>query len=114
MKRRNQSTAQDELLSGALYLFHRSDRRCPAVNSLFGIIDKTSDGIIYLESSSRDLLRFRLWHRLPKHYRYHRRAGRSELRDYIFNLAYYECTAIQSSMVRTYCTARKIESCTRL
>lgn len=114
MKRRNQSTAYHKLFSGTLYLFHRSDRRCPASNSLFGIIDKTSDGIIYLESSSRDLLRFRLWHRLPKHYRYYRLASRSELRDYIFNLAYYECTAIQSGMGRTYRTARKIESCTRL
>ncbi len=114
MNRRNQSTSQYELLSGALYLFHRSDRRCPAVNSLYGIIDKTSDSIIYLESSSRDLRRFRLWHRLPKHYRYHRPASRSEFRDYIFNLAYYECASIQGGMDRTYCAARKIESCTRL
>lgn len=91
MKRRNQFTAHHKLLSGALYLFHRSDRRCPAANSLYGIIDKTSDGIIYLESSSRDLRRFRLWHRLPEHYRYHRPASRSELRDYVFNLACYEC-----------------------
>lgn len=114
MKRRNQSTAQDELLSGALYLFHRSDRRCPAVNSLYGIIDKTSDGIIYLESSSQDLRYFRLWHRLPRHYRYYRPASRSELRDYIFNLAYYECASIQGGTDRTYCIARKIESCTHL
>lgn len=114
MKRRNHFTAYHHLLSGALYLFHRSDRRCPAVNSLYGIIDKMSDGIIYLESSSRDLRYFRLWHRLPKHYRYHRRASRSELRDYIFNLACYECASIQGSMGRTYRTARKIESCTRL
>jgi len=79
------------LLSGSLYLFHRSNPSCPAADSLFGIIDKTSNGIIYLESSSLDLRRFRLWHRLPKHSRYHRLASRSELRDYIFNLAYYEC-----------------------
>ncbi len=114
MKRRNQSTAHHKLLSGALYLFHGSDRRCPAVNSLYGIIDKTSAGIIYLESSSRNLRRFRLWHRLPNHYRYYRPASRSELRDYIFHLAYYECAAIQSGMGRTCCTARKIESCTHL
>lgn len=114
MNRRNQLTAHHKLLSGTLYLFHCSDRSCPASNSLFGIIDKTSDGIIYLESSSRDMLRFCLWHRLPNHYRYYRLASRSELRDYIFNLAYYECAAIHGGMGRTYCAARKIESCTHL
>ncbi len=91
MKKRNHSTAHHQLLSGALYLFYRSDRRCSAANSLFGIVDKTADGIIYLESSSRDLRRFRLWHRLPRVYHYARRATRSELRDYLFNLACYEC-----------------------
>lgn len=91
MKRRNHFTDHQNLLSGTLYLFHVSDRSCPASSSLFGIIDKTSKGIIYLESSSRDLRRFRLWHRLPNYYRYHRRASCSELRDYIFNLACYEC-----------------------
>lgn len=114
MKRRNQTTAYHHLLSGELYLFHHTGRSYTSAGSLFGIIDKTSDGIIYLESSSRDLRRFRLWHRLPKHYRYHRRASRSEYRDYIFNLACYECAAIQSGIGRTYRTVRKIESCIRL
>jgi len=106
MKRRNPFTAHYHLLSGTLYLFHRSDRRCPAATSLFGIIDKTSNGIIYLESSSRDLRRFRLWHRLPNHYRYHRLASRSELRDYMFSLAYYECAAIQGGIGRICRAAR--------
>lgn len=52
--------------------------------------------------------RFRLWHRLPNHYRYYRLASRSELRDFIFNLAYYECAAIHGGMGRTYCAARKM------
>ncbi len=91
MKKRDQFPDHQNLLSGELYLFHSTDRSSPATGSLFGIIDKIADGIIYLESSSRDLRRFRLWHRLPNHYRYHRRASRSELRDYIFNLACYEC-----------------------
>jgi len=107
MNRRNPFTAHHHLLSGTLYLFHRSNPSCPTADSLFGLIDKTNMGIIYLESSSSDLLRFRLWHRLPGHYRYHRRASRSEFRDYIFNLAYYECAAIQGGIVRTYCAARK-------
>lgn len=113
MKKRDQFPDHQNLLSGELYMFHHTDR-CSSAGNLFGIIDKTSKGIIYLESSSRDLRRFGLWHRLPNHYRYHRRASRSELRDYIFNLAYYECAAIQSGMDRTCCTARKIESCTHL
>ena len=95
MKKRNPFTEQPNLPSGSLYLFHRNDRRCPAADSLFGLIDTMSMGIIYLESSSRDLRRFRLWHRLPKHYRYHRLASRSELRDYLFNLACCECLEMQ-------------------
>lgn len=91
MKKRDQFPDHQNLLSGELYLFHSTNRPSPATGSLFGIIDKTSDGIIYLESSSRDLRRFGLWHRLPNHYRYYRRASRSELRDYLFNLAWYEC-----------------------
>lgn len=90
MKRRNHLFSK-YFHPGELYLFHRSNPSCPTSNSLFGIIDKMRIGIIYLESSSRDLCRFRLWHRLPNHYRYHRLASRSELRDYIFNLAWYEC-----------------------
>jgi len=90
MKRRNHLFCKD-LHPRELYLFHRSNSSYPTAGSLFGIIDKPRMGISYLESSSRDLRRFRLWHRLPKHYRYHRRASRSELRDYIFNLAWYEC-----------------------
>ena len=95
MKKRDQFPDHPNLLSGELYLFQSTDRSSSATGSLFGIVDKTSDGVIYLESSSRDLRRFRLWHRLPKHYRYHRRASRSELRDYIFNLACYECLEMQ-------------------
>jgi len=76
---------------GELYVFNATDCTCPADGSLFGIFDKeTSDGI-YLESSSRDLIHFCLRHRLPNDYRYCRLASRAELRDYIFNLAYYEC-----------------------
>ena len=89
MKKRNRFT-DHPLLSGELYLFHPTDRNCPAVTSLFGIFDKLADGILYLESSSSDLIHFRLWHRLSGDYCCCRRASRSELRDYIFNLACYE------------------------
>ena len=114
MKRRNHSTDHHELFSGELYLFHRIDRSCSSTGSLFGIFDKIADGIIYLESSSSDLIHFHLWHCLPDDYCCCRRASRRELRDYIFNLAYYECAAMQSSIGRTHYAARKIESCTHL
>ena len=76
--------------AGELYLFCRTERPYPSSGSLFGIFDKEASGVIYLESSSSDLCHFRLWHRLPRGYRCSRCATRSELRDYIFNLACYE------------------------
>ncbi len=69
--------------TGELYLFHTSDATCPAATSLWGVIDREHNGLIYLESSSRNLRDFRLWHPLPHGYRHHRLASRSELRDYI-------------------------------
>lgn len=83
--------APQAFISGDLYLFHPTDRSCPVTGSLFGIFDKIADGILYLESSSSDLIHFRLWHRLPDDYCCCRRASRRELRDYIFNLACCEC-----------------------
>lgn len=76
---------------GEVYLFHPTEMLCPADTSLWGLFDRRIGDQIHLESSSLDLCHFRLWHRLPNHYRYHRLASRSEFRDYIFNLAYYEC-----------------------
>lgn len=73
---------------GELYLFHPMKKYCPARSSLWGIYDKTEDGIIYLESSTLDLIHFRIWHRLPDEYRYARRATRQELRDYMYNLGF--------------------------
>ncbi len=84
--------------SGELYLFHRSDRMCSSVGTLFGIVDRTHVGVVYLESSSEDMCRFRLWHRLPGSYRYFRRATRAELRDYMFNLACYECRETRNGL----------------
>lgn len=76
---------------GEVYLFHPTEMLCPADTSLWGLFDRRIGGRIYLESSSFDLCHFRLWHRLPPSYRYSRRASRSELSDYLFHLAYYEC-----------------------
>ena len=76
--------------AGELYLFRRTERAYSASGSLFGIFDKEVSGVIYMESSSSDLCHFRMRHRLPRGYRCSRRATRSELRDYIFNLACYE------------------------
>lgn len=100
MQRRNRTDHQ-AFISGDLYLFHPTDRACPAAGSLFGIYDKTAEGIIYLESSSSDLIHFRLWHRLPDDCCYCRRASRRELRDYIFNLACHECLVMQHGRCRS-------------
>ena len=78
-------------IPGEVYLFHRTDPACPADGSLYGVIDKETSDAIYLESSSSDLQTFRYWHRLAEDYHYCRLAARSELRDYIFNLACEEC-----------------------
>ncbi|MFR9506110.1 MAG: hypothetical protein SNI32_08535 [Rikenellaceae bacterium] len=75
---------------GDLYLLHPTNPRCPSVSSLWCIFDKRQNNRIYAESASRDLLTFHLWLPIPTHYRYARRATRSELRDYIFNLSWFE------------------------
>ena len=77
--------------AGEVYLFHRSDSRCPGSSSLWGQYDKQYRGRLYLESSSHNLRTFRHWHILPEEYRYCRRASRHELRDYISGLIYNEC-----------------------
>lgn len=71
---------------GEVYLFHRTDPRCRANESLWAVFDKRIDERIYLESSSFNLRDFRRWHALPEGYRYCRLATRSELRDYTAGL----------------------------
>ncbi len=80
---------------GELYLFHPTDKCCPSRSSLWGIYDKTEDGIIYLESSTLDLRNFSIWHRLPEGYRYSRRATRRELSDYMYNLGRSDSQVLQ-------------------
>ena len=89
MKKRK-LTAKSSFRIGDLYLFHSSNPHCPPDTSLWGFYNKTSNGIIYLEHSTLDLCHFRLWHPLPKRYRYYRLATRVELRDYMFNSGCYD------------------------
>lgn len=84
----NQETHKFPFVIGDLYLFHSTKKYCPSRSSLWGIYDKTEDGVIYLESSTLDLHHFSIWHRLPEEYRYSRRATRRELRDYMYNLGH--------------------------
>ena len=77
-------------MAGELYLFHPADPACPAEESLWGVFDKTENDTIFLESSSRDLKYFRVWHPLADEYRFARLASRDELRDYAMKLARYE------------------------
>ena len=79
-------TFNSRLSIGDLYLFHPSNKNCPYRSSLWGIYDKTEDSIIYLESSTLNLIHFKKCHPLPKYYCYYRLATRSELRDYMYNM----------------------------
>ena len=91
MKKRPTDTSA--LQSGELYLFHPTDRFCPAAGSLWGVFNRHrgEDGIC-LETCSRDLFSFKKWHCVPAaHYRFFRLAARTELRDYYYNLAVWEC-----------------------
>ncbi len=84
------TTKDPRFTIGELYLFNRTSPACPAEESLWGVFDKKEGGTIYLESSSLDLKRFRVWHPLPVGYRYIRLATRAELRDYEMQLSRYE------------------------
>ncbi len=85
MKKRK-LTAASKFHIGDLYLFHSRNPHCPPAT----FHNKTTNGVIYLEHSTLDLLHFRLWHKLPKRYRYYRLATRDELRDYMYSLAIWE------------------------
>ena len=86
--------ADFEFVSGEIYLFHRSDPDCPRDSSLWGVFDRRIGNTIYLESSTTDYRRFRLWHRLPRTYRYCRLADRNELRDYVSNQTISEMSGL--------------------
>ena len=88
MKKRT-LTPTTEFRLGDLYPFHTCNPRCPASSSLWGFYDKRIKGVIYLEHSSHNLRDFRLWHTLPRCYCYYRLATRDELRDYMYNLGYF-------------------------
>lgn len=96
MKKRK-LTAESSFRMGDLYLFHASDPQCPPYTSLWGFYDKTSNGTIYLEHSTLDLRHFRLWHTLPKRYRYYRLATRNELRDYMYSLGVVDSISLSVS-----------------
>ena len=74
-----------EFIAGEIYLFHQSNPDCPPDTSLWGIFDRREGDTVYLESSTTDGRRFRLWHSLPRTYIYCRLSERCELRDYICN-----------------------------
>lgn len=90
MKQSKSNLNKIHFISGDLYLFHIRKKHCPSRSSLWGIYDKTENGIIYLESSSHDNRMFSIWHPLPAKYLYSRKATRSELRDYMYNMGYYD------------------------
>ncbi|MBQ7342469.1 MAG: hypothetical protein IJ426_03475 [Clostridia bacterium] len=76
--------------SGELYLFNIEDPQCPPDRSLWGIFDRQDGDQIFLESGTTDHTSFDLWFALPRSYHFYRLATRSELRDYIYNIATFE------------------------
>ena len=71
----------EEIVPGELYLYHRDDRNCPSESSLWGVVAWAEDGVVCLETSSRDLFAFRFWYFLPSEYLHARLATRAELRE---------------------------------
>ncbi len=91
MKDQHEHRTKEQLPeAGELYLFNGTHSATP----LWGVVDKCCDGLILLESSSEDMLSFRLQHTLPAEYRSCRLATRDELRDYFFALALSEMSMI--------------------
>ncbi len=84
--------------SGDVYLFNKTDRRCPSDTSLWGMFDVRRSGEVYLESSIADLRDFTTWCRLPSQYRFCRLSTRAELRDYIADLIFSQ----QETLDRNY------------
>ena len=76
-----------KFIAGEAYLF-----RCHRKPTIIGIFDKGQDGRIFLESATytSNYREFVLYQPLPLRYKLWRKAYRSELRDYMYNLAVYE------------------------
>lgn len=85
---------KNKFIIGDVYLFHKTDPRCPANSSLWGMFDKSVDGAVFLESCSSDHEKFDTWCMLPEDYRYCRLTTRTELRQYILNQTWYESRRI--------------------
>ena len=82
--------AAEKFVVGDVYLFHKTNPRCSAGSSLWGVFDRCKNGEVYLESCSTDNETFNTWCRLPDGYRYCRLSTRSELRRYIFDQTWHE------------------------
>lgn len=94
------STFDETFESGELYLFHKSDSRCPSEESLWGVFDRLDHGRILLESGTLDFEKFELWYPLPPEYLFCRLASRNELRDYTYNIAAYEFQRRHSDLLK--------------
>ena len=81
---------------GEIYLFRNQHNL-----SIIGVFDKCEDGQIILESATYTTCyrEFFLNYAIPAEYKYWRRASRSELRDYMYNLGVYETKLLSSRMM---------------
>ena len=78
---------QEVLQLGELYLFHPTKPLGPEGESLWGIVGEIEEQCIVLESCTINQRDFGFNQPLSPHFSYARRASRTELRDYAYNLA---------------------------
>lgn len=90
-----EESGREELRSGEVYVFSTDEHPDDESEILWGVFDLREHGGIRLESSSRDLKIFELWHELPERFRYYRETSREELKEYIAGLTIFESSRPQ-------------------
>lgn len=85
-----EESGREELRSGDVYVFSTDEYPGDESEILWGVFDLREHGRIRLESSSRDLKTFELWHELPERFRYYRETSREELKEYVAGLTFFE------------------------
>lgn len=81
---------EDALLESELYIFSRPIPERQRVEILWGVIDCVDDGVVRLESCSKDFSNFQFWTELPEGFHPCRRATMVEALDYGWRCGYFE------------------------
>ncbi len=83
-------SSDEEFSMGDVYVFS-TEKDAAGSEVLWAMFDRWENGVMILESSSRDLSLFDLWHELPDRFRYYRLTTREELKEYVVGVISYEC-----------------------